>query len=138
MFKITQTIINQMHDEAKKVRLNAYAPYSKYLVGACVLSEDGELFTGCNVENASYGLTTCAEVNAIGKLIAAGKKHIAAIAIIGTGAELCTPCGRCRQFMREFIAPDAPIYLCDQEKIVKTTNIAELLPYSFGPEHLHD
>lgn len=136
MIQITQSVIDQMLQKVKEVRLNAYAPYSKYLVGACALAEDGEFFTGCNVENASYGLTICAEVNAIGKLIAAGKKHVCALAVIGTGAELCTPCGRCRQFIREFMAPNDPIYLCNQEKVVQTTNIAELLPQSFGPEHL--
>lgn len=125
-----------MLQKAIAVKQHAYAPYSKYKVGACVQSEDGELFVGCNVENASYGLTVCAEVNAIGAMIAAGKKRIKALVVVGTGKDLCTPCGRCRQFIREFMASDASIYLCADDKIADTTTIAELLPKSFGPEHL--
>lgn len=136
MSQLTEAKKNQMLQKIKAIRLHAYAPYSKYLVGACVLSEDDEFFVGCNVENASYGLTICAEVNAIGQLIAAGKKQVKALAVIGTGPELCTPCGRCRQFIREFMAPSDPIFLCNESGIVKTTNIAELLPLSFGPDHL--
>jgi cytidine deaminase, homotetrameric len=120
-------------------RQNAYAPYSKYLVGACVQAEDGSLFTGCNMENAAYGLTICAEISAISALIAAGKKKITALAVVGSGDTLCTPCGSCRQVIREFAVQDAPIYLCDArtQKVVATTNIATLLPKSFGPENLH-
>jgi cytidine deaminase len=127
-----------MAKKACEVMQHAYAPYSKYHVGACVLAEDDTMFTGCNVENASYGLTICAERAAIFALISAGKKQIKAIAIVGSGAELGTPCGACRQVIREFAAPDAPIYLCDSrtKKVVETTNIDKLLPLSFGPDHL--
>jgi cytidine deaminase len=131
-------ISDLMAQKACDAMQNAYAPYSKYHVGACVQAEDGTLFTGCNVENASYGLTACAERSAIFSLISAGKKRIKAIAIVGPGPDLCPPCGACRQVIREFAAPDAPIYLCDArtKKVVKTTNIQELLPLSFGPENL--
>jgi len=124
--------------KACEVMQHAYAPYSKYLVGACVQAEDGSMFVGCNVENASYGLTNCAERSAIFSLISAGKKRIKAIAIVGFGAELCTPCGACRQVIREFIAPDAPIYLgnVNTKKVIEVTSIAKLLPLSFGPNHL--
>lgn len=125
-----------MLEKALQAKKNAYAPYSKYLVGACVLAEDDTLYVGCNVENAAFGVTICAEVNAIGAMIAAGRKRIKSILVVGTGKELCTPCGRCRQFMREFIADDAPVYLCANDKVVETANIEELLPKSFGPEHL--
>jgi len=127
-----------MVQKACEVMQHAYAPYSKYCVGACVQAEDGSMFVGCNVENASYGLTNCAERSAIFALISAGKKRITAIAIVGFGIELCTPCGACRQVIREFIAPDAPIYLGDAKtkKVVEVTNIAKLLPLSFGPDHL--
>lgn len=121
---------------AKQMMARAYAPYSKYHVGACVVAEDGTIFGGCNIENASYGLTICAETNAICSLISAGKKRIAALAVIGSGDELCTPCGRCRQFIREFALPDAPIYLCDRNGIRKTVTLEEILPMSFGPEFL--
>ena len=127
-----------MAKKACEVMGNAYAPYSKYHVGACVQAEDGTLFTGCNVENASYGLTNCAERSAIFALISAGKKKITAIAIVGSGEEIGSPCGACRQVIREFADPDTPIYLCDAktQKVVETTNIEKLLPNSFGPEFL--
>lgn len=129
---------NVMAQKACDAMQYAYAPYSKYLVGACVMAEDGAMFTGCNVENASYGLTICAERVAIFSMISAGKKRIKAIAIVGVGEALGTPCGACRQVIREFAAPDAPIYLCDSRtrKVVETTNIDNLLPLSFGPDHL--
>ncbi len=129
---------DSMAQKAWEAMQHAYAPYSKYKVGACVEAEDGTLFTGCNVENASYGLTCCAERAAIFSLIAAGKKTIKSIAIIGSGDELCTPCGACRQVIREFATPEAPIYLCDPktQKVVETTNLKILLPKSFGPEFL--
>lgn len=127
-----------MAKKACEVMQHAYAPYSKYKVGACAQAEDGTLFTGCNVENASYGLTNCAERSAIFALISAGKKKITALALVVSGDELGTPCGACRQVIREFAAPDAPIYLCDArtQKVVETTNIKTLLPRSFGPEFL--
>lgn len=127
-----------MAKKACEAMQSAYAPYSKYHVGACVQAEDGTLFTGCNVENASYGLTNCAERTAIFSMVAAGKKKIKAIAIVGSGDELCTPCGACRQVIREFASQDAPIYLVDRktEQVVETTNIKTLLPKSFGPDHL--
>lgn len=127
----------EMLEIARKMHLNAYAPYSKYLVGACVEAEDGTLFSGCNVENASYGITLCAEAVAICSMIAAGKKRIKSIAVVGSGKELCTPCGRCRQLIREFAAPDTPIYLCDENMLCETVTIEQLLPMSFGPEHLN-
>lgn len=127
-----------MAQRACEVMQHAYAPYSKYHVGACVLAEDGTMFIGSNVENISYGLTICAERSAIASLISAGKKSIRAIAIVGSGNELCTPCGACRQIIREFAAEDTPIYLCNPQtkKVVETTNLKTLLPKSFGPEHL--
>jgi cytidine deaminase len=125
-----------MIQKANEVMQHAYSPYSKYKVGACVEAEDGTLYCGCNIENASYGITVCAEVAAISSMISAGHKRIKSMVVMGSGNELCTPCGRCRQFIREFAAPDAQIYLSDKKKVVKTTNIAELLPDSFGPGHI--
>lgn len=133
---INDNTLNQMLQNALAVRKNAYVPYSKFAVGACAMAEDGELFVGCNVENASFGLTVCAEISAIVALISAGKKQLKALLVVGSGPELCTPCGRCRQFMREFIDPGAPIYLCANDKIVETSTIEKLLPKSFGPKNL--
>ncbi|MBU0743903.1 MAG: cytidine deaminase [Gammaproteobacteria bacterium] len=127
-----------MAKKACEAMNNAYAPYSKYHVGACAQAEDGTLFTGCNVENSSYGLTICAERAAIFALISAGKKKVTAFALVGSGKDLGSPCGACRQVMREFMSPDAPIYLVDSttQKVAETTNIETLLPRSFGPEFL--
>ena len=128
--------IDTMIELARETMNRAYAPYSKYYVGACVEAEDGTLFSGCNVENASYGLTVCAEVNAIGSLIAAGKKRIKSLLVISSGATISAPCGRCRQVIREFAAPNTPVYLCLKDKLGATMTVGEMLPQSFGPEHL--
>ena len=110
---------------------NAYAPYSKFLVGACALFEDGSVYKGCNVENSSYGLTTCAERNAISAAITAGKKTgLIAIAIYSPNSKLCYPCGACRQWIAEF-SKDAEVILEDTDGNPKAFSIKELLPYSF-------
>lgn len=126
----------QMLKIARDMMGRAYAPYSKYLVGVCIEAEDGTLFGGCNIENASYGLTICAEVAAICCMKVAGKKRIKSMALIGSGKELCTPCGRCRQMIREFATLDMPIYLCNKDVVEKVVTLEELLPMSFGPDHL--
>jgi cytidine deaminase len=127
-----------MAKKACEIRKNAYAPYSNFKVGACVRSEDGEFFVGCNIENAAYTPTVHAEGAAITALICAGKKRITALAVAGSGDILCTPCGLCRQTIREFAALDIPIYLVNPrtEKVVKTMTLEELLPLSFGPDNL--
>jgi len=127
----------KMFEVAREMMKCAYAPYSNYRVGVCVEAEDGSFFGGCNVENASYGVTICAEVVAICAMIAAGNRKIKSLAVVGSGGELCTPCGRCRQFIREFAALNTPIYLCDKDKIAKIVTLEELLPLSFGPDHLN-
>lgn len=135
---VTEQEKEKMVELAYQTMQNAYAPYSQYKVGAAVMAEDGTLFSGCNVENASYGITICAETTAICSMVAAGKKHIRAIAVIASGNQFATPCGRCRQFIREFSTPTTDIYLCDNTKtICKTTTIDELLPFSFGPEYIN-
>lgn len=136
--KISPEMVKQMFDMASSVRSVAYAPYSKFYVGACVCSEDDNLFAGCNIENASYGLTQCAERCAINCAIAAGKKRIKAILVLGSGNFTITPCGGCRQVIREFAMPGAVIYLCDNEKIREEMMVADLLPKSFGPSHLEE
>ncbi|OGT06664.1 MAG: cytidine deaminase [Gammaproteobacteria bacterium GWF2_41_13] len=108
---------------------HAYAPYSGYRVGACVETEDGCLFGGCNVENLAFGSTMCAERNAIAAMIAAGKRTIRSMALVGSGDQLCFPCGACRQVMREFARPNVPIYLLDINKgHVQTAILDWLLP----------
>jgi len=121
---------------AREAMKRAYAPYSKYYVGACVEAEDGSLFAGCNIENASYAVTICAEVNAVSALITAGKKRIKSLLILNSGEDLSTPCGKCRQLIREFAVPDTPIYLCIKDKVSETATVEQLLPKSCGSEHL--
>ena len=124
-------------DRAFKAMENAYAPYSNYHVGACVLTKDNKYFLGANIENASYGLTNCAERNAIFQAYSNGyrKEDIEAIAIVSEGKTLATPCGACRQVLVELLEQHTPIVLSNH-KIEKITNIQELLPMSFTEEDL--
>lgn len=120
---------------ALEARGRAYVPYSHFAVGAALLSADGRIFTGCNVENASYGLTMCAERVALFKAISEGARGFTAIAI-ACGAGPCAPCGACRQALREF-APDLLVIMTDAKgKEVRKERLPALLPSSFGPEHL--
>jgi cytidine deaminase len=117
----------------------AYAPYSHFSVGAAIRGESGRVFTGVNVENAAYPVGSCAEAGAISAMIMAGERTIVAIAIAGGKAgdgALCTPCGACRQRIREFAASDTPILVCGPEGLRRTFTLGELLPSSFGPDNL--
>lgn len=122
---------------AQQAQRNAYAPYSNFLVGASIRSKNNEIFSGCNVENASYGLTQCAEANAIGSMIASGQTQITEMLVLG-GQEpnICMPCGACRQLIAEFAAPDTQIHLCDNTGYKKTVSLGELLPFAFSKEDL--
>ena len=122
---------------AQAVRARAYAPYSGHPVGAAILDEAGRIHAGCNVENAAYPEGTCAEAGAIAAMIAAGGRRIAAIAVAGPGPHLCTPCGGCRQKIREFAAPETPVLICGPEGLEREFTMDELLPESFGPDNLH-
>ena len=125
-----------MLEQAKQAQNKAYAPYSKYHVGACIKTDDGQLFSGCNVENASYGLTMCAETSAISHMINAGQQKISEVFVIGSSDEYCTPCGRCRQMIREFMAPDGVVHCAKKDGTYQTFTLEHLLPESFGPEHI--
>ena len=119
---------------AAEVRRQAYAPYSKYAVGAALLADSGEIFTGCNVENASYGLTICAERNAVFAAVAAGQVKFEKIAL--SLADAGTPCGACRQVLNEF-SPELVILLGDENgTLLGTRLLSELLPDAFGPVNL--
>ncbi|MGN0742594.1 MAG: cytidine deaminase [Candidatus Fimadaptatus sp.] len=127
------------HDEellrrAREALKNAYAPYSRYRVGACILAADGRMFCGCNVENASYGLTICAERGAVMAAVAGGARAFTRIAIVSEGS-LPWPCGACRQVLREF-APDIEVLVQDGGGNIRRATLSELLPMSFGPESL--
>jgi cytidine deaminase len=120
---------------ARAARENAYAPYSEYRVGAALLAEDGRVFAGCNVENASYGLCQCAERSAIGAAVAAGARRFVAIAVVTGGATPATPCGMCRQVLAEF-PPRFPVRCVSIDGGVLETDTAALLPLGFGPSVL--
>jgi cytidine deaminase len=131
-----KAVLSQMIQLAKAARGNAYAPYSRYKVGACLRGDSGRLFAGCNVENAAYPQGQCAEVSAIGALVTAGDRRILECVVIGGAGALITPCGGCRQRLREFAGPDVPVHLCGPRGLVRTVTFGELLPLSFGPDHL--
>ena len=120
---------------AKEAADRAYAPYSKFFVGAAVLFDNGEVITGCNVENASYGLSLCAERNALSTAIARGiDSKVVKIAIVSPNTDKCFPCGACRQWIKEFSA-DAVIVVEDEDDVLEL-KISELLPYSFDKDVL--
>lgn len=121
---------------ARQAYDNAYAPYSKFPVGAALLTPEGEIYAGCNVENAAYPQGWCAETGAIAAMVRAGRRRIAEMLVVGGGAALCTPCGGCRQRIREFAAPDTPIHIAGPEGLRASFTLAQLLPESFGPENL--
>tara|TARA_X000000368_G_C22411359_1_gene441985 strand:+ start:17 stop:433 length:417 start_codon:yes stop_codon:yes gene_type:complete len=127
---------DKLFNAAKTVRENAHVPYSNFKVGAAFLTEDGSIISGCNVENAAYPQTQCAEASAIGSLISSGYKKINEIVVIGSGSLLCSPCGGCRQRIREFASLDIKIHMCNEEGHMKTSTLEDLLPDSFGPENL--
>jgi uridine phosphorylase len=128
--------LERLMAEAKQAASAAYAPYSNFRVGAAILADDGSIYRGCNVENASYGLTICAERNAAFQLAAAGRRRIEAIAIYTPTATPTAPCGACRQVLREFGGDELTILsACDGDHPVRHT-LAELLPDSFGPANL--
>ena len=121
-------------EAATKARENAHAPYSDFHVGAAVLDENGKIHTGCNVENAAYPLGLCAEANAIGSMIASGSKKIVRIATVGGSQQLdaCTPCGGCRQRIREFAEEDTEVLLLGDDGELLRYTVGELLPASFS------
>jgi cytidine deaminase len=126
-----------LFEAAERVRARAHVPYSHFQVGAAILADDGQIYAGCNVENAAYPLGNCAEASAIAAMIAGGGRRITRIFITGPGAAPVTPCGGCRQRIREFAEPETPV-IClgvDGGTPLETT-LGALLPHSFGPEFL--
>jgi len=128
--------MNELVEAALQARRNAYAPYSGFSVGAALRAEDGRIYAGANVENAAYPSGTCAETAAIAAMIAAGARQIRELVVVAGGDALCTPCGGCRQRIREFATPGTTIYVAGPDGVRESFTIAELLPLSFGPENL--
>jgi cytidine deaminase len=127
---------DELLEAARAARAYAYAPYSKFAVGAALQDEQGRIHAGCNVENAAYPQGLCAEAVALGHLVLAGGQRITAVAVVGAGPRLVTPCGGCRQKLREFGGDDVPVVVGDMTSLRGRFTLGELLPASFGPEHL--
>jgi cytidine deaminase len=128
----------QLLDAARTARAGAYAPYTKFLVGAALRASNGEVFTGANVENAAISPTICAERVAVGYAVSHGSRSFSQIAVIGTGAGICTPCGVCRQVLYEF-APDIEVLATSESGDVRRFVLSrDLLPHGFGPAALVD
>ena len=123
---------NQLYDAARKVMACAHAPYSEFNVGAAILAVDGNIYSGCNVENASYPEGWCAETSAISNMISNGQTKIVEIAVIADKMPGVTPCGGCRQRIAEFASADTPVHLCDKNGVMETIKLVDLLPRSFS------
>jgi cytidine deaminase len=121
---------------ARTMMARAYAPYSNFHVGAVVRGVGGKLYGGCNVENAAYPVGNCAEASAISAMVGDGETRIVEALVMGPEGQICTPCGACRQRLREFAADDTPVHLADPDGVLKTVRFGDLLPLSFGPGHL--
>jgi cytidine deaminase len=133
---IDKKTVKELISFAYEARLNSYSPYSNYPVGAALLCVDGSIYTGCNVENASYPAGNCAERTAVFKAVSEGKKGFKAIAIVG-GKALTSPCGVCRQVLREFVNPEEfEVIMTGEDEKIKIMTLSELLPLSFGPDNL--
>jgi cytidine deaminase len=126
----------ELLEAARAVQANAHAPYSKFEVGAALRTPSGRVFTGCNVENAAYPLGTCAEAGAIAAMVAAGEDAIAVILTVADGDLLATPCGGCRQRIREFANGSTVVHVAGPEGVRRSYTMSELLPDSFGPQNL--
>ena len=133
---LDDTTLQAMLDAARAARTNAYAPYSRFAVGAALLDEQGRVHAGCNVENAAYPLGQCAEAGALAALVLAGGRRVVAAVVVGEAPQPVTPCGGCRQKLREFAAGDTPVIAADGQGVRARTTLSELLPASFGPDHL--
>lgn len=123
---------------ARAARERAHAPYSRFAVGAAVLDEQGRIHGGCNVENAAYPQGWCAEASALTAMVMAGGKRAMAVAVFAVAPQAVSPCGGCRQKLREFAADDCPVWAADTTGLRATYTLGGLLPHSFGPEHLPD
>jgi len=135
MPKLYQLDTKGLVKAAQKAKSKAYAPYSKFKVGAALLAKNGQVYIGCNVENASYGLTCCAERNAVFEAVGRGERKFIAIAIASDSPEPTAPCGACRQVLNEF-APEMEVIMAGAKGQLKTRKLKELLPDSFEPKSL--
>ena len=133
---LTEAQQTQLLHTALAAQTKAYVPYSKFPVGAAVLDDQGRIHGGCNVENAAYPQGVCAEAGALSAMVLAGSTRAKAVLVVGTGGAWITPCGGCRQKLREFCDPETPILTANSDAMGPRYTLAQLLPESFGPEHL--
>lgn len=133
--KVSDAVIQKMRAAAEAAAQKAYCPYSKFPVGAAVLTEEHEVFVGCNVENASLGLTMCAERNAVFQAVAKGHRKILAVVIVTPTSAPTPPCGACRQVINEF-GNQAEVFSFDKDGNVQCSRLDQLLPGAFGPDSL--
>ncbi|MDD2925724.1 cytidine deaminase [Rhodoferax sp.] len=140
MSTLTQAQQHALLAAARHAQRQAYAPYSHYAVGAAVLDDQGRIHAGCNVENAAYPQSLCAEAAALAAMVLAGSKRALAVLVVGQGGKNAsawtTPCGGCRQKLREFGAPDMPVLSANDTTLGPSYTLGALLPESFGPDHL--
>ena len=134
---LEESILTALVEAARSARARAYAPYSRFAVGAAVLDDTGRIHAGCNVENAAYPQGVCAEATALVHMVMAGGRSVRAVAVVGDAPEPVTPCGGCRQKIREFAADDVPVLVADLHGVRARYTLGELLPASFGPSHLN-
>ncbi|MEH7224520.1 cytidine deaminase [Bacillus sp. JJ1566] len=127
----------ELINEAKKARELAYVPYSSFKVGAALLTKEGKVYHGCNIENAGYSATNCAERTALFKAVSEGDKEFTALAVVADTDRPVPPCGVCRQVISELCQPDMKVYLSNLKGDIQETTINELLPGAFTPEDLH-
>ncbi len=128
--------LNELFEAAVQAQARAYAPYSRFRVGAAIRGGSGRIHTGCNVENSAYPVGTCAEAGALAAMILSGDRDPTDILVLGEGEALCTPCGACRQRLREFGGDRLAIHVAGPEGVRRSFSLAELLPHSFGPDNL--
>jgi len=133
---LSEAQVNQLWDAARVAQTRAYAPYSQFAVGASLLDEHGAIHAGCNVENAAFPQGCCAEASALSAMILAGGRKVRGVLVLGTGGAWITPCGGCRQKLREFAEPDTPVLSANAQSLGPAFTLEQLLPQSFGPGHL--
>lgn len=133
---LDDALVQGLFEAAQAARERAYAPYSRFQVGAALVDEQGRIHAGCNVENAAYPQGTCAEAGALAAMVLAGGRRLQAVLVVGAGAEPCTPCGGCRQKLREFGDDALPVLVADPGGLRARFTLGQLLPASFGPDHL--
>ncbi len=129
-------MVDDLLQVARAAREKAHAPYSNFKVGAAVRAESGQVYGGCNVENAVYPEGICAEASAIAAMVLAGESKIVEVLVVGVSDEPVTPCGGCRQKIREFASPDVSVHIASPEGVKLTMTLDTLLPQSFGPDNL--